>query len=175
MQNFSTVPKTRTMALPISGARPLRGIHPIIVGGVAAGTCDILAALAFNWARVPPVRVLQYIASGLLGPAAFDGGAGTAVLGLGLHFLIASGAAAGYYAASRLWPLLLRRPVTCGLAYGVAVYLVMNLIVLPLSQATVRRGSSMSIAIMIGIHMLCVGLPIALAVRASAARSDAHG
>jgi hypothetical protein len=150
----------------------LRGIRPIVVGGLAAGTCDILAALAFNWARVPPVRVLQYIASGLLGPAAFAGGAGTAILGLGLHFVIAAGAAAVYYATSRKWPLLVRRPVACGLAYGVVVYLVMHLVVLPLSQATVRRGASTSIAIMIGIHMLCVGLPIALAVRGSGPASS---
>jgi hypothetical protein len=141
--------------------------HPVIVGGIAAGILDILAAFAFRGAfgGVPPGRVLQGIASGLLGPAAFQGGAATAALGLGLHFFIAFVAAAVYYHASRVLPVLVRRAVLCGLAYGVAVHFVMNEVVLPLSRVNFRTPPWQFVAAMILIHMLCVGLPIALAVR----------
>ena len=142
--------------------RPGRGI---LLGGTLAGVLDILAAFLMSWPRVPPVRVLQYIASGAMGPAAFRGGTATAAAGLAFHFVIAFGAATAYVAASRRWPLLLTRPVACGIAYGVVVYAVMQLVVLPLSRATRGTPTVRSIAMMIGIHIVCVGLPIAFAAR----------
>ena len=140
--------------------------HPVIVGGTAAGVLDILAAFAFRGAfGVGPVRVLQGIASGLLGPAAFQGGAATAFVGLALHFVIAFAVAAVYYAASRALPVLAHRAVLCGLAYGVVVHVIMNQVVLPLSRVNFRTPPWSFVASMVVIHMLFVGLPIALAVR----------
>lgn len=138
----------------------------IFWGGAIAGTLDILAAFALSASRGGrPVRVLQGIASGLLGPPAMQSGVPTAVLGLFLHFLIAFAAAAVYFAASRVIPVLVRRAALCGLAYGIVVYLFMNLVVLPASR--VARGTPpVSVVIwLVIIHMVCVGLPIALAVR----------
>lgn len=153
-------------AVPLAARERTALSHPVVVGGVAAGILDILAAFAFRAAYgVSPVRVLQGIASGLLGPAAFQGGASTALLGLALHFLIAFVAAAVYYAASRVLPVLVERAVLCGLAYGVAVHLFMNQVVLPLSRVNFRTPPWQFVAVMIVIHMLFVGLPIALAVR----------
>ena len=117
---------------------------------------------------VQPTRVLQGIASGLLGPAAFQGGLRTAALGLALHFVIAFVCAAVYYAASRVLPVLAQRAVVCGMLYGVAVHLFMNQIVLPLSRVNFRTPPWQFVAVMIVIHMLFVGLPIALAVRRAA-------
>ena len=132
-------------------------------GGVIAGVLDLTAALVLYGLRgAPPQRILQSIASGLLGRAAFEGGAPTAALGTALHFLIAFTAAAVYVAASRRIRLLVRRPVLAGLAYGVGVYLVMNWVVVPLAigRGPFRPGLA---AILLVIHMVCVGLPIALA------------
>jgi uncharacterized membrane protein YagU involved in acid resistance len=106
--------------------------------------------------------VLQYIASGALGTAAFGGGAMTAAAGLALHFGIAFAAAAAYVVASRRWPLLLSRPVACGIVYGVVVYAVMQLVVLPLSRVTRGTPTWSSIVTMVVIHITCVGLPISL-------------
>lgn len=141
----------------------MRHLCAIGLGGLLAGTLDILAAFAMSWPRVGPARVLQSIAYGLLGRAAYQGGVRTAVLGLLLHFVIALSAAAVYYAASRQWSVLHRRPIICGLAYGVVVYLVMNLVVLPLSQIGLRVPAWHTVALLVVIHMVCVGLPIALA------------
>ncbi|BCS32598.1 hypothetical protein TBR22_A18120 [Luteitalea sp. TBR-22] len=145
-------------------ARPL---HPIVLGGLLVGILDIAAAFAVHglYAGVPPRSILQAIASGLLGREAFRGGAATAALGLALHFVIAFAVVATYYLLSRRWHVLVRRAVPCGLAYGVAVYLVMNRVVLPLSRVTTRPSPWVIIAVMIVVHMVCVGLPTALVVR----------
>ena len=142
-------------------------LQPILWGGLIAGTLDICAACLTAWLRrgVSPAAVLRFVASGLLGPAAFSGGAKTAVLGLVLHFLIATVATAVFYFASRKWLFLVERPIHFGLLYGVAVYLFMNFVVLPLSL--VPRGPITVSGFVIGLLtiMLCVGLPIALIVR----------
>ena len=139
----------------------------ILLAGAVAGTLDILAAFAFSMSRGgTPVRVLQAVASGVLGAASFQGGAASAALGLALHFLIATGAAAVYALAARRIAFLTRHPVPAGLAYGVAVYFVMNLVVVPLSRVAQRPFTPSPM--MIAIHMLCVGLPIALVLSRTA-------
>lgn len=152
-----------------------RGAHPIVIAGLLVGVLDICAAFALAGARgVAPGRVLQGIASGVLGPAAFTGAGGTAALGLLLHFLIAFGAAAVFYLVSHGWTLLLRRPIMTGMLYGVLVHAVMNQIVLPLSRVQPRATSWRFTATMIAIHVLCVGLPISLTM-ARMARGSAAG
>jgi uncharacterized membrane protein YagU involved in acid resistance len=146
-------------------------VFAILVGGAIAGALDITYAIVFSAFRgVPPLRILQSVASGLLGPAAFDGGVPVAALGLFLHFLIAFTIAAIFYFASRRLPFLTRRPVVSGVLYGVVVYAVMNLVVLPLS-ATPPRKSFPLIVIVTGllVHMFFIGLPIALATRKASA------
>ena len=106
----------------------------ILIGGAIAGACDIIYAITF-WAfrGVPATRVLQSVASGLLGAPAFNGGLATAALGLALHFFIAFSAAAIFYMAARTIPILTQRAFLSGILYGLVIYAVMNLVVLPLS------------------------------------------
>ena len=82
-----------------------------------------------------PIRILQAIASGLLGADSYKGGFTTVTLGLVLHFVIAFGATAVYYVTSCRLTFLAERAFVCGLVYGVAVYLFMNFIVLPSKPA----------------------------------------
>ena len=56
-----------------------------------------------------------------------------AALGLALHFVIATCAAATYLLASLKLPVLLRRPVLCGLLFGLAVWAFMYHVVLPIT------------------------------------------
>lgn len=139
----------------------------ILLSGLIAGTLDITAAcINAGWKGISPLRVWQSVASGLLGRASYQGGTRTALLGLLCHFIIATGAAATYFAASRYLPWLTTRAVVCGLLYGVAVYFFMNLVVLPLSAYPGKVSFPLG-ALVAGllIHMFCVGLPIALTVR----------
>jgi hypothetical protein len=140
-----------------------RVLPAILWGGLAAGVGDSILALVLY--RVPLVVIYQSVASGLLGKAAYQGGLATAALGCALHFLIATTAAAVYVGASLGLPVLRMRPVVCGLAFGVAVYLFMKYVVLPLSA--VARLTPFEPLAMIG-HALFVGLPIALFARQAA-------
>lgn len=131
-------------------------LRSVVWGGLGAGVGDSILALALY--RVSLMTVYQSVASGLLGRAAYGGGVRTAALGCALLFTIATTAAALYVLASRRVPLLRSRPVPCGLAFGVGVYLFMKYAVLPLS-AVVRLTPFDPLA-MIG-HAFLVGLPIA--------------
>lgn len=137
----------------------------ILQAGLACGVLDLTAAIVTSHAYGSgPQRLLQYVASGMLGPAAFTGGWGTAAVGAACHFLIAFTAAAVFYLASTRLPVLTRRPVLSGLAYGFAVYLVMYWIVRPLSLIPQRPFAWFPTCLAIATHLVCVGLPISLAV-----------
>ena len=145
-----------------------RAFRAIFWGGLIAGALDITYAFVFYGLRngLTPARILQSVASGLLGADAFKGGAATDVLGALLHFFIAFTAAAGYYAASRKLNFLVRNAALCGVIYGVVIYAVMNYVVVPLS-AVPPRGAPAPIVFITGllVHMFLIGLPIALAAR----------
>ena len=142
-------------------------LQPIFWGGLIAGTLDISAAFLTAWLRagLGPVRVLHFVASGLIGAAAFTGGVKTAILGLALHFLIATGATVTFYLASRYLLVLIERPIIFGLLYGIAVYAFMNFIVIPLSRVAPRPATVSGRVIGVLTIMFCIGLPIALIVR----------
>jgi uncharacterized membrane protein YagU involved in acid resistance len=138
-----------------------------LVGGSIAGSLDLTYAIVFSAIRgTPPMRLLQSVATGLLGPTAYDGGVATALLGFLLHFFIAFLMAATFYMVSRQWSFLVRQPVVAGLLYGALLYPFMQFIVLPLSayphQFVFRAWF---FALNLFIHMFFVGLPIALATR----------
>jgi hypothetical protein len=142
----------------------LKGLQPILVGGGVAGALDITYAIVRHAAfgSSTAQRVLQSVASGWLGRAAFTGGWPAAALGLAQHFLNALLIATVYYAASRKLPLLHERAALCGLLYGAVVYIVMSKVVVPLSAAPFSIPLR---ELDLAVHMLFIGLPIALAVR----------
>lgn len=105
--------------------------HAIVAGGLIASTADVGAASLINW--LSPVVILHAIASGVLGKAAFAGGAAAAVLGLVLQWLMGLLIAAIFVLAASGFAWLWRRWVFAGIAYGVAIFFVMNYVVVPLS------------------------------------------
>jgi hypothetical protein len=138
------------------------------------GVLDIGDAIVFTWLRGgSAVRMLQGIASGLLGPDSFQGGWATAALGLGLHFLIATGATSAFVLASLRVPALLERPLVWGPLYGLVVYSVMRFVVLPLSLIRMQPFAlNIGFANLIFAHVFFVGVPIAfIASRVLAARA----
>jgi hypothetical protein len=134
----------------------------IVSGGLASGVLDLAAAYVVLWnpRGISAVRGLQGIARGLIGALAASGGLVSAALGVAVHFSIAFSAAALYVVVSRELRILTTQALLCGLLYGVGVYLFMYGVVL-----RVRFGPTPLTATGLIIHMLCVGLPIALAAR----------
>ncbi len=138
-----------------------RAPFAILVGGGVAGTIDlILAYISFG------VGMPRGIAAGLLGPSARQGGIGVYILGIFLHFFIAFSAATVYYLASRKLDFMVWHPIVSGIFFGIGLWLVMNLIVLPLC-AFHFTGPYMLNKMIQGllVHMFLIGLPIALSVR----------
>ncbi|MCI0411373.1 peptide-methionine (S)-S-oxide reductase [bacterium] len=153
----------------------MKNYRAILWGGLLCGTMDITAAVmvyGLLWGRGAE-RILQSVASGLLGSESYDGGLITAYLGLLLHFSIAFGATTVFYAASRKVPLLLKAPVISGILYGIAVYFFMQLVVVPLS-AFPHSITLLPKSLVTGltIHIFCVGLPISLTVSRFSNRPD---
>jgi hypothetical protein len=138
-------------------------------GALVVGALDLLDALVFFGLRgAAPIRICQSIAAGLLGRAAFQGGAATAALGVALHFFIATCVVVTFYLASLRLPVLVRHAVIAGLLYGLAVYGVMNYIVIP--RSALGGGGPFVLPVFINgllIHAFGVGLPAALFVRAA--------
>ena len=139
----------------------------VLAGGLVAGTLDIAYACLF-WAiksDVPAERILQSVAAGLLGPAAFNGGATTAALGLVLHYFIAVSMSVVYYLVARRWAVLWQWPILCGAAYGLLLYAIMNYVVVPLSAAGPGSKDPLWVGLTIAVHALLIGVPIALFTR----------
>jgi hypothetical protein len=142
-------------------ARTSSALRAIGTAGAIAGTLDLTQASILFGMRVPLV-----IAAGLLGKGALHGGAGTWLLGVGLHYFIATTAAGVFYAASRRWPFMIEHPFVCGLLFGGLVEEVMSLIVLPLSALHDRGPYELRDLLQgLGVHMVVFGLPVAYSIR----------
>lgn len=145
----------------------------ILWGGLICGVLDIGSAVAISIANGgSPVRMLQGIAGALLGPAAFEGGSATAALGLAMHFGVAFTATAIFYWLSRRIPAMIEWAVPSGILFGVVWLLVMYRGIIPLSRlvrtlylSNVKRTLPALWPLPLLVHIVCVGLPIALAVK----------
>jgi hypothetical protein len=147
----------------------------LAAGALVAGTLDISYAILFYYFRngAPPERILQSVATGLLGKAAFQGGAASAALGLGLHFFVATTITLVFCFAARRLDVLTRHPFVSGALYGIGVYGVMNYVVIPLSRIGHLLPFVPLVAITgILVHMFCIGIPIAWSVKKALGRPD---
>ena len=146
---------------PTGPARKGSALSAIGIGGLIAGTLDLIQASILFGIRIPRV-----IAAGLIGPRAFYGGVSTYILGALLHFFIAFSFAALYFASSRRLVFLKEYPLVCGLAYGAGVELVMSLMVLPLSALHAKGPFELhDLLLGLGMQMVLIGLPISYSVR----------
>ena len=135
----------------------------LLIGTIAAVTemvpvFPIQAALG-----VSPRLVLQSIASGVMGRAAYSGGAATVLLGIAFHLLISGVAALLYVMAAERWAWLRQHPWLAGIAYGTVVFAAMRWIVVPLSAVAYKQSTDWGMfAVSLTVHILGFGLPVAL-------------
>jgi hypothetical protein len=160
----------RSHSFIMTPRRSLSAAQAIGYGTLVVGLLDITDAVIVSIVRGSnPGRMLQGIASGLLGRSSFEGGVATMALGLSIHFFIAFCVVMTYFLASRRLTVLARHPLICGPIYGVLVYLFMYRVVMPLSAIGVVGRFVLPRSINdVLIHALGVGLPSAL----FAARAD---
>jgi uncharacterized membrane protein YagU involved in acid resistance len=138
-----------------------------LAGGLLAGSFDLTYAcvwLAMN--DRSPLWTLQSVASGWLGRAAFTGGVEAGALGFVSHMGISIVAAALYGLANAHLAGMRRHWIVCGALFGMLVYLFMNFVVMPLSNAPFTVPTSpRSFAQGFASHSLLFGIPIAWAAR----------
>lgn len=147
----------------------------IALGGLVVGCLDLTYAIVV-YSPSAPILIPQTIASGVLGQASYAMGTQSAVLGVALHFFIATCVAAVYYFASFALVPLVRKPVVSGMIYGSIVYCVMHGLVLPLSNVAHRAIPPVYVITEFIEHAFFVGLPVALVARyfRSSSRAESH-
>jgi hypothetical protein len=137
-------------------------LAPILIGGAIAGTFDeVCAFVTMGW-NVPRV-----VAAGLVGTWAIKStSVGVWAVGVVLHFVVAFGAATVYCVASRKLPFLKEHFIVCGMFFGIAIFLVMYLVVMPLCAFHYMGPYTLRTLIQgILVHMLLIGLPIGMSLR----------
>jgi len=147
-------------------------LRSIVSGGVIIGTLHLVIEnfLVFSLLyKTPFITVLQYIASGALGDAAFAGGLATALLGVIIHYLISFVIAGVFILSAARIPLLRRNLIVGSLLFGFGAFVVMNFIVIPLSATPVLPPPTLFQFIETIIdHALTIGLPLGIIVRRNA-------
>jgi uncharacterized membrane protein YagU involved in acid resistance len=143
-----------------------------VIAGLITGFAD---AVIYHWfftsvlGGVPLITFYQFIASGALGESAFAGSIATALLGVLFHYLISIVIAGVFILSADRIPLLRRYVIPGSLLYGFGVFIVMNMIVMPLS-ATPPIPAPTTVQLIVGIldHLLIFGLLLAILVRRNA-------
>lgn len=140
-----------------------------LAGGLIIGTAHVVI---YHWfissvlGGYPLTAVYQYIASGALGEAAFAGGIATALLGVLFHFIISLIVAGVFILSAGRISLVRRYPVASSLLYGVGVFIVMGMVVTPLSAAPpLPAPTTPQLILNILEHVLVIGLPLGILVR----------
>jgi hypothetical protein len=141
-----------------------RPLPTIVAAWLIAGILDITSAFVIAGIKgTGSIRMLQGIASGLLGKRSFEGGLLTAGLGLAIHFFIAFTAATLFYLISRKFKFLIEHAIVAGLLYGIAVYLFMYWVVIRIVFPNAHPSLSRDVTAVL-VHMFLIGLPISLIV-----------
>jgi hypothetical protein len=152
-------------------------MYGVAVGTVAVALLDATDGVVYFWltAHLNPIQVLQYIASGAFGAAAFSGGLATAFAGLVFHFVISFAAVSVFASLYARLRVVRNHAPAVGLVYGALVWCFMNLVVLPLSA--VAPATLTPLAVVHGLigHALFVGLAAALSLRRYAGDAPAPG
>ena len=140
-----------------------------LIGGIISGFLHLLIQQGIVFGlilKTPMINQLQFVASGIMGDAAFTGGLATALLGLVLDFIMITIMAGVFILSVDRIPLLRRNVIVGSILYGVGVYIVMNFIVLPLSAAPPLPAPPLWLLIELVLqHILLIGLPLGLLVR----------
>jgi uncharacterized membrane protein YagU involved in acid resistance len=136
----------------------------ILYSGLLSGTLDILAAIliyAVLLHQTTAVKILQSIASGIFKKEAYTSGSQMAFYGLLLHYFIALIFAYIYFKIYPHFPFLQKSLLLSGFIYGLFVWIVMNLIVLPIVFPKLPpKQFDFPLLLSILILIFCIGLPI---------------
>ena len=143
--------------------RPKSKFVTVLQSCLLTGTLDAFVAILISY-KIPPAVIFKFIASGWFGREAMSGGTSMVLWGLIFHYLIAA-----FFTVTLFWlyPLIakvLKNKYLISIIYGLAIWVVMNYIVLPMTNIPKSHGHLELISLLKGIAALiiCIGLPVAL-------------
>lgn len=143
--------------------RPKSKFVTVLQTCLLTGTLDALAAILISY-KIPPAVIFKFIASGWFGREAMSGGTSMILYGLIFHYLIAA-----FFTVTLFWLYpqiikLVKKKYLVGILYGLAIWIIMNYIVLPMTNIPKSHGHLELISLLKGIAALiiCIGLPVAL-------------
>lgn len=135
----------------------------ILLTGLIAGTLDGLAAIITHLIRGGnnPAMIFKFIASGVFGSDAFAGGDEIVATGVLFHYIIATGWTALFFIT---YPKIQwKHKYASGFIYGIFVWIMMNLVIVPLSSTPPIQQGMIQMLVGIGIIIIAIGLPISMA------------
>ncbi len=140
----------------------MRPLAFVLGTGLLVGSLDLLAACMQYYLKTGngPTPVLKFIASGVFGADAFTGGDRMIVYGLLFHYSLAVSFTLFFFLICAVFPTLSKAKVTRGVVYGAAIWLVMNLIILPLSNTPKTSLNWIDAGTGVLILIVCIGLPL---------------
>jgi uncharacterized membrane protein YagU involved in acid resistance len=167
MTTVQTVPD-----LPQHNTRPL--LRTIAWVGLLTGSLDILSAFLHVYIvrGTSPEIVLRFIASAAIGKAAFAGGWEMALLGLLFHFIIAYSFTILFFLLYPYVKFMSKNIVLTAIVYGIFIFVVMNLLVLPLTKVPRSNFQFDKAALATGILIVAIGLPLSFFARKFYQRSN---
>ena len=141
---------------------PGTGISVIIKAGLLAGTLDILSAFLYSYIKrgTQPQTVLQNISKFALGKTTFSDSTILTVTGLLVHFAIAMSWTILFFILYRQLKLMKQNKIITGIVYGLVVWTVMNIVVLPLWNHKPFVFNPESSPINALILIVAIGLPL---------------
>jgi hypothetical protein len=144
----------------------------VVTAGLVAGTIsalvEMIPVLSIQGLvlGVSPTLVFQSVSSGLVGKAAYQGGAGAVAAGVALHWAISVIAALIFAWVATRWSDLMKHVVLAGLGFGLLALTVMNALVVPLSAAAFAPNREAALLLVsLAVHMVFFGIPIALSTK----------
>ncbi len=143
--------------------RTLSFYRSLFLAFIVAATLDITSAILLNW-KVPVERIMRYIASGVFGKAAFTAGKIMIWYGLLFHYLIAYAWAATWFILYPTFQKFLKNKFVTGIVFGLFTWLIMNFLIVPMSNTPKPKGGMTlyGVATGLGALIICIGIPVAL-------------
>ncbi|MDB5030447.1 hypothetical protein [Mucilaginibacter sp.] len=147
--------------MPAANTFKRNTLRNILWLGLLTGTLDAIAALLLNY-KISPLLIFRFIASGIFGKAAFAGAEEMVVAGILFHYLIAYVFSAAFYLLYSFSYSIFKNKYVVAIVYGGIAWVIMNLIVIPLSQIGPHHIKPVAIITGVCALIICVALPVAL-------------
>jgi hypothetical protein len=130
--------------------------------GLLVGTLDICAASFQFFIKTGngPSGLLKYVASGFFGAEAFNSGNSMIFWGLFFHYFIALSFTFFFFWLVKIFPGILKEKILTAVLYGVFMWVVTQVVVVPLSKIPTKPLAFGRSLIAISILVICISIPL---------------